>query len=464
MSEKPFSILLVEDDEVDRLTVKRALRQGNLAVKLTEATNGREAIAELSQGFTSTDLRENSAVNETLSGEAFNQSNHPNIIELNPDSDELVIDQENRLSSPLINANNSKFDLLLLDYLLPDTDGLNLIAEIKALNFNLPIIVLTGQGDQEIAVEIMKAGAADYLSKDKIEPNILAKAINNAIRIHQAEEAVELANQRLRASNQLLISKNRELKRQQQQIRLQNLKLQESHTLKSEFLATMSHELRTPMNAIMGFSQLLLRQYPDPLPQQQQNLVQRIFNNSKNLLDMINEMLDFSKIEAGKLEISPQRLDLEQLVRITVEELRSLAVQKQLSLNTEIDLSDRFLVQDYSFIKRTLINLISNAIKFTESGEVSLKAREKDDTTVAIAIADTGIGIATTDRKKIFQAFRQGDQSFTRQHAGTGLGLAISDSLVKMMGGKILLESELGRGSTFTIEIPRRYDAIIKDD
>ena len=308
----------------------------------------------------------------------------------------------------------------------------------------------------------MKAGAADYLSKDKIEPNILAKAINNAIRIHQAEAAVEIAHQRLRTSNLLLISKNRELKQQQQQIRLQNIKLQESSNLKSEFLATMSHELRTPMNAIMGFSQLLLRQYPEPLSQQQQNLVQRIFNNSKNLLDMINEMLDFSKIEAGKLKINPQKLDLEQLVKLTVEELRSLAVQKQLSLDTEIDLSDQFLVQDYSFIKRTLINLIGNAIKFTESGKVSLKIREKDDTTVAIAIADTGIGIATADREKIFQAFRQGDQSFTRQHAGTGLGLAISDSLIKMMGGKILLESKLGKGSTFTIEIPRRYDATIR--
>lgn len=430
MNEEPFSILLVDDDEVDRLTVKRAFKKAKLAVLLTEVQNGKEAIAILEQ-------------------------NKKNLV--------LVSETNSCLSSTIAHSDfaNTKFDLLLLDYRLPDIDGLNLIAEIRALNLNLPIIILTGQGDQEIAVEMMKAGAADYLLKDKIEPNILAKAINNAIRIHQAEQAVELANQRLRHSNQLLVLKNQELENQQQQIRLQNIKLQESYKLKSEFLATMSHELRTPMNAIMGFSQLLLRQYPDPLSNQQQTLVQRIFNNSKNLLDMINEMLDFSKIEAGKLAASPQKLDLNYLVRLTVEELRSLATQKHLSLVTEIDLSDQFLVQDSNFIKRILINLIGNAIKFTESGKVKVKVFEVDKSKVAIAITDTGIGIAAADRDKIFQAFRQGDQSFTRQHSGTGLGLAISDSLVKMMGGDIVFQSELGKGTTFTVRIPRKYDASI---
>ena len=450
MNEEQFSILLVDDDEVDRLIVKRAFKQANLTVLLTEAKNGREAIAKLSEAFASNDSvydsdKKNSSPNTFQPEHKINQQRR-----------DLTLVSNNSFSA----ANkNSKFDLLLLDYRLPDIDGLNLIAEIKALDINLPTVVLTGQGDQEIAVEIMKAGAADYLSKDKIEPGTLAKAINSAIRIHQAEQAVELANQRLRVSNELLVLKNRELEHQQQQIRLQNIRLQESYRLKSEFLATMSHELRTPMNAIMGFSQLLLRQYPDPLTEQQQNLVQRIFNNSKNLLDMINEMLDFSKIEAGKLEVNPQEIDLDYLVKLTVEELRSLAVQKQLNLVTEIELSDRYLVQDHSFIKRTLVNLIGNAIKFTESGEVKLKVWEIDETKVAIAIADTGIGIAPADRDKIFQAFRQGDQSFTRQHSGTGLGLAISDSLVKMMGGKIFLTSELGQGTTFTVEIPRKYDA-----
>jgi signal transduction histidine kinase len=424
MSEQKFSILLIDDDEVDRLSVKRALKKAQLSAKLIEAKNGAEALAQLN-------LKQNN----------------------------LVQASETNFFWQKVPRNPHVFDLILLDYRLPDTDGLHLIPAIKALNVHLPIIVLTGQGDEEIAVEIMKAGAADYLAKSKIEPNSLARAIKNAIRIYQAEQAVRLANQRLQATNELLMLKNRELEKQQQQIKLQNLQLQKAYKLKSEFLATMSHELRTPMNAIMGFSQLLLRQFPDPLSVQQQNLVQRIFNNSKNLLDMINEMLDFSKIEAGKLELNPQQFDLIYLITITVEELRSLAVQKQISLVTDIQLKNRFLVQDSNSIKRILVNLISNAIKFTESGTVTVKAWEIESTQIAIAVSDTGIGIAVEDHDKIFQAFRQVDQSFTRQHSGTGLGLAITQSLVTMMGGKITLQSELGVGSTFTVEIPRKYDA-----
>ncbi len=423
MSTENFSILLVDDDEVDRLTVKRALNKSGLAVNLIEVENGQNAISKL-------EIR----------------------------GKHLVEVSEINTASQTTRQTSNNFDLILLDYRLPDIDGLHLIAEIKAINLDLPIIVLTGQGDEEIAVKIMKAGAADYLSKAKIEPENLAKAIRSAIRVHRAEQAVEIANQRLRASNELLMLKNQELERQQQQIRLQNIQLQKSYNLKSEFLATMSHELRTPMNAIMGFSQLLLRQYPAPLSQQQQNLVERILNNSKNLLDMINEMLDFSKIEAGKLELKPQKFALNSLIQLTVEELRSLAVQKQLDLETDINLTDTYLLQDSNFIKRTIINLLSNAIKFTESGTITVKVWEIDEKKIAISVIDTGMGIAPEDCDKIFQAFRQADQSFTRQHSGTGLGLAITQSLVTMMGGKITLNSELGKGSTFTIEIPRKYD------
>jgi signal transduction histidine kinase len=433
MSEEQFSILLIDDDEVDRLTVKKALKKANFSAFITEAVNGQEAIAKL--------VKEDNS----------HQINHPV-------SNYLVsisATEEN------IKKNNcfNNFDLILLDYLLPDVDGLNLLATLKKIDFNLPVIVLTGQGDEQIAVEMMKSGAADYLLKGKIEPKALSKAINNAIRINQAEQAVKLANQRLRASNELLLSKNIELERQQQQIKLQNIKLQESYNLKSDFLATMSHELRTPMNAIMGFSQLLLRQHTEPLSLQQQNLVERIFHNSNNLLNMINEMLDFSKIEAGKLELNPQLFDLKYLTRITVEELRSLAIEKQLSLVTDIQLEDNFILQDANFVKRIVINLLSNAIKFTESGQIMVQVKEIDQTKIAIAVSDTGVGVAPEDRDKIFEAFRQADQSFTRQHSGTGLGLAITNSLIEMMGGKISLASTLGLGSTFTVEIPRKYDS-----
>lgn len=421
MSRGQFSILLVDDDEVDRLTVKRALKKASFPAKLTEAKNGAEAIAKLK-----------------LKG-----NNMAGVPEAN-------------CSSQTVPSTNSIFDIILLDYRLPDIDGLNLITEIKALNLRLPLIVLTGQGDEEIAVKIMKAGAVDYLIKSKIEPNNLAKAISNAIHINHVERALDLANQRLRASNELLVLKNQKLEKQQEQIKLQNIQLQEAYNLKSEFLATMSHELRTPMNAILGFSQLLLRQSREPLSPQQENLVQRIFNNSKNLLGMINEILDFSKIEAGKLELNPQKFDLTHLITLTVEELRSLAVQNQVNLLANIELEDRFVIQDSQFIKRTLVNLLSNAIKFTEKGEVTVKAWEINEVQIAIAVTDTGIGIAPKDRDKIFEAFRQSDQSSTRQHSGTGLGLAIAQSLVKMMGGKISLQSQLGQGSTFTIEIPRQ--------
>ena len=424
-STEQFSILLIDDDEVDRITVKRALRKAQFPSLLIEAVNGGEAIEQLRVG---------------------SDSGHEN---------DVVFVFKDRQG--LKTQSCERIDLILLDYLLPDIDGLHLLGKIKELGINLPIIVLTGQGDEQIAVEMMKRGASDYLSKGRIEPDTLIRSINNAIRVHQAEQAAALANQRLRASNELLVSKNKELEQQQQQIKLQNIKLKEAYNLKSEFLATMSHELRTPMNAIMGFSQLLLRQHQQPLAKQHENLVRRIFHNSKNLLTMINEMLDFSKIEAGKLEAFPQRLNLEQLVMATVEELRSLAAQKQIELTTKIELEDKFLFQDANFIKRSVVNLLSNAIKFTDAGRVTVTVTEVNSQ-IAIAIRDTGIGIAVADREKIFEAFRQADQTFTRQHAGTGLGLAITDSLVKMMGGKISLDSQVGRGSTFTIEIPRRYD------
>ncbi|MGL5836654.1 MAG: ATP-binding response regulator [Waterburya sp.] len=404
--DKILKILVVDDDEIDRIAVHRGLKKAGLSIEFSEAGSYREALIMLTDRVTS--LKRNF------------------------------------------------FDCVFLDYRLPDRDGLALIQELQTRGIKVPLIVLTGQGDEQIAVELMKAGASDYLLKSKISPEILEKTLRNTIRLYEAEQAVELTQQRLRVNNKILTRQNQELARQRQQIESQNLKLQELSQLKSQFLASMSHELRTPMNAIMGFSQLLLRQYPDPLTEQQLDIVNRIFNNSQNLLIMLNEVLDFSKIETGYLELNLSEFDLSQLVLITVEEMRSLGTNKNLQLKVETNLKNSYIVNDQNCVKRILINLVSNAIKFTETGEVKIKISEPTAQTVEIAVKDTGCGIPQESLREIFDAFRQVDQSITRRYGGTGLGLAITDSLVKMMGGQITVTSELGQGSDFRVELPRQ--------
>lgn len=254
----------------------------------------------------------------------------------------------------------------------------------------------------------------------------------------------------------VLKARANELAKQRQQIELQNLQLQEASRLKSEFLATMSHELRTPMNAILGFSQMLQTQQYGELNHRQQDMLARIFNNSQNLLMMLNEVLDFSKLEAGGIELKPKSFALDRFLLLTVEELRSLADNKKLTLRADLDLSHPMVTADQNCLRRVLVNLISNAIKFTNTGGVTLSAKETDNEQIIISVEDTGIGIDTQDLGTIFQAFRQVDQSLTRQHSGTGLGLAITKSLVEMMEGTIHVESQAGEGSVFQVKLPKR--------
>ena len=279
-----------------------------------------------------------------------------------------------------------------------------------------------------------------------------AIALNNAQLINELEER----EVRLEMQNAILAQQNQALENQRQQIQLQNLKLIDAAQLKSQFLATMSHELRTPMNAIMGFSQLLLRQ--SQLRPAQLEMVDRILNNAKNLLALINDILDLSRIEAGRLELRLDRFNLHDLVNSTTSELRSLADQKQLLLDVTSHLDDPIVINDSVRLRQVLVNLLSNAIKFTDIGVVEVEVWGLADDRLVISVRDTGIGIAPEDLTRIFDEFHQLDQSTTRRHAGTGLGLAITKWLVQMMGGTIRVESQLGEGSTFRVELPRRVE------
>jgi signal transduction histidine kinase len=250
-----------------------------------------------------------------------------------------------------------------------------------------------------------------------------------------------------------LAEQNRDLEQQRQQIHQQNLQLREAAKLKSQFIATMSHELRTPMNAVIGFSQLLLRQ--PTLSPQQQDMVQRILNNGRNLLTLINDILDLSKIEAGRLELRLEEVNLATLVSATTEELRSLAQQKNLELTIDLNLSNPQIHNDSTRLRQILVNLLSNAIKFTEVGSVRVIAEEVNPETLALSVQDTGIGIAQANLESIFDEFHQVDQTLAKRFSGTGLGLAITDLLVHLMNGRITVESQLGAGSMFRVEFPR---------
>jgi PAS domain S-box-containing protein len=283
-----------------------------------------------------------------------------------------------------------------------------------------------------------------------------AIAINNARLIKTLEEREEL----LAVQNHTLALQNRELESLSERIGQQNLQLVEAARLKSQFLATMSHELRTPLNVIMGFSQVLLYQRQNPLAPSQAELVERILSNGENLLMLIDDILDLSKIEAGMRQLKLEPFDVANLVRGTVLEFRAMAQQKNLTLLFEVDLPDSQAVNDRSCLRQILANLLSNAIKFTESGGVRVSVRSLGTDRLALAVADTGIGIAETDLQHIFEPFRQVDQALNRNYSGTGLGLALTESLVRLMQGTISVDSQLGVGSTFWVEVPRVVSAI----
>ena len=285
---------------------------------------------------------------------------------------------------------------------------------------------------------------------------LMGKQAAIAINRVRAIEKLKKQEQLLDLQNELLIRQQAELENQGRRIQQQKLQLLEAAKLKSQFLGIMSHELRTPMNAIIGFSQLLLRQHKQLLTPQQTDMVGRILNNGKNLLVLINDILDLSKIESGHTELETEEFDLAHLVMEAALEFGNQATDKNVAMSVTLCLQHQFIVNDKLRLRQVLVNLISNAVKFTHRGSICIEVGELNCDRLIITVRDTGIGICETDLPHIFDKFRQADQTTTRQYPGTGLGLAISASLVKMIGGTITAESQLEKGSTFRVEFPRK--------
>ena len=318
-------------------------------------------------------------------------------------------------------------DVVLLDLMLPDSEGPQTFRLVQSAAGSIPIVLLTGVEDEEMGVRLIRQGAQDYLAKNQVNRDSLARALRYAI-------------ERAGTERQLADTRDAEV---------------ESARLKSQFLAMMSHEIRTPMNGLIGMANLLR---DTDLDAEQQEYARTVSICAESLLALLDDILDFSKIEAGKLTFESVSYDLHEVAGQAVELLAERAKSKGIELVVLIEESvPRWAHGDPGRLRQVLVNLIGNAVKFTDSGSVALRAEHRtqpgEDAEVQFSVRDTGVGIAPEVQKALFRPFVQADSTTTRRYGGTGLGLAISKQLVEGMGGQIGVESSLGSGSTFWFRI-----------
>jgi PAS domain S-box-containing protein len=487
-------ILVVDDDEVDRMAVRRALRSAGVAAHVAEAETVEAALAALADG---------------------------------------------------------ELDAVFLDYQLPGGDGLRVLKRAREAGFRAPVIVLTGQSDDQVAVELMKAGASDYLTKGSLTPERLEQTLRTALRVYQAEEQARAAQRALRESearfrilhetspdgfvilravrdqagavvdfawtyvnpaaerltgfpaSELLGSgllevmpgnreaglfdlyravveagepRQTELHYTQEGmdlwVRITAAKLEDGIAVsftditrrrqaeeereraiaaRSRFYAAMSHEIRTPMNAILGYTDLLLAgAYGDLTPPQLQG-IDRTHRAAQHLLELVNDVLDLSKLEAGKLELVAEPTRLPHLVEDLFATVRPLAAERGCELRFVHDDCEEPILTDPRRLRQILLNLISNAIKFGESRPVVVYCGPWTGGEVVLEVRDRGVGIPPEDIARVFEEFVQLHDD---QERGTGLGLPISKRLAELLGGRLEAESRPGEGSTFRLVLP----------
>jgi signal transduction histidine kinase/CheY-like chemotaxis protein len=302
--------------------------------------------------------------------------------------------------------------------------------------------------------------AIRYLSKTQDQ---LAVGLTNAKAFVQLEnfvkelsrlnEEMQKQNEQIKDQNETLLRLSEQLKEKAKELEIQKEKAEESTKLKSQFLASMSHELRTPMNSILGLTELILDKAQ--LDDKNRERLEVVLKSGRRLMNLINDILDLSKIEAGKMELREEEILLEELIEDVSATIQPLVNEKGLrfTINRKCD-TRIILTTDKGRVSQVLINLLGNAVKFTDKGNVELSVALTDDDFLVFSVSDTGIGIPEEAQKIIFEEFRQVDGSTTRRYSGTGLGLAISKRIIDLLGGKIWVKSIVGKGSIFSFTIP----------
>ncbi len=373
-------------------------------------------------------------------------------------------------------------DVVLLDLGLPESSGLDTLQRLLAHSSDVPtLVVLSGLTDEGIAVQALQSGAQDYLVKGQVDSALLVRAIRYAIGRSQAEEALRQAHAELEArvaertaelaqAVDALHAEIREKERAEAELRSHRDHLEDlvkertaesiaakeraevANLAKSAFLANMSHDLRTPLNGILGFAQIL--EMDGSLTEHQRVGVGAIRQSGEHLLTLINDILDMAKIEAGKFEIFPSDFDLRKFLQIIASIIRVKAEQKP-ALEFVCDFAPDLptaIHADERRLRQVLLNLLDNAVKFTDAGQVTLRVRFIAPSRLRIEVKDSGTGMSEEQLARLFQPFEQlGDVQ--QRSAGTGLGLVISREFVRLMGGDIAVHSRAGVGTSFSFEL-----------
>lgn len=363
-------VLVVDDDEVDRMLVKRTLKQ-----------------------------------------------THPQLTIIEADTCQLA----------LVLIQQQPFDCAFIDYNLPDGNGVELVSEFRSLGIKFPLIALTGQGDEQVAVDLMKAGASDYIKKNNVKPDLFHHILHQCMRLYQAQVEAD------------------EVKKQREDLLEQ----------REAFISYMTHDMQTPLVGANRMLELIQDDAFGIVSNSVKQKINIIVHSNKDLLSMVRDLVDVYSYDTNLEEISRIPIDIRDLAQDVIQELSPLVLNRDLDLKLIIEdqqsINYKISIDRLAF-KRVLVNLIGNSLKFTEVGHISLviAGSSEDNPSIKILIQDTGAGISAEDLTQVFERFRKGKH----KRSNTGLGLYLCRQIVEKHNGTIHAESQLNQGTTFTIQLP----------
>ena len=340
--------------------------------------------------------------------------------------EECEVSFSHSLNDAIKSISNPDYDLILLDYYLPDGDGLEFLNSLDSLPYKVPVIMLTGCKDSDLSKKVIQAGAQDYLVKGAMDSESLTKSIEYSLeRIFNLKALEEARQQTIEALR-----------------------------VKEDFMSIMTHELLTPLTGIINGVQLLRDDIAEGNKDRGKELCNVIEESGNSLHTTINNILDYTALDGSEIALYKDKIETSALVSFIRGRFEQSITDKGITFSLKVSKKvPEIFVSDLKRVKQILFNLISNAIKFTDYGEIIINFTEKDGHLV-ISIADTGVGIEEEFSEQLFSVFSQEDCSFTRKNEGTGLGLSLVDKITHLLGGKITVQSKKGLGSTFTVFLP----------